>query len=123
MPIYEYEALNKKAACEKCLYGFEVLQGVDDPLLTHCPHCGSRIRKVISWCRAAVIETSEEQSRIEKQITHYEKQGMWSHAAELADKRSEKTKDRQLKTRALENYQKAGYDATSLEKHVKSNKE
>jgi hypothetical protein len=44
---------------------------------------------------------------------------MWSHAAELADKHSEKIKDKNLKVRALENYQKAGYDADSLSKHAK----
>ena len=44
---------------------------------------------------------------------------MWSHAAELADKQSEKTKDKGLKTRAIENYKKAGYDADSLAKHAK----
>jgi hypothetical protein len=45
---------------------------------------------------------------------------MWSHAAELADKHSEKTNDKGLKMRALDNYKKAGYDADSLAKHVKS---
>ena len=44
---------------------------------------------------------------------------MWSHAAELADKHSEKVKDNNLKIRALENYQKAGYNADSLAKHAK----
>jgi hypothetical protein len=36
--------------------------------------------------------------------------GKWSHAAELADKQAEKTKREDLKTRALENYKKAGYN-------------
>jgi hypothetical protein len=44
---------------------------------------------------------------------------MWSHAAELADTHAEKIKDKNLKTRALENYKKAGYDADSLAKHAK----
>ena len=123
VPIYEYEAPNPGKACEKCLSGFEIIQGVNDPPLTRCPQCGHKVRKVMSWCRAAVIETPQEHTRIEGQITDYERQRMWSHAAELADKHSEKTKDRQLKTRALENYQKAGYDAASLEKHVKSEKD
>ena len=46
---------------------------------------------------------------------------MWSHAAELADTHSEKTKDKGLKNRALDNYKKAGYDADSLAKHAKLN--
>ena len=44
----------------------------------------------------------------------------WSHAAELADKHSEKSKDHGLKMRALDNYEKAGYDTASLSKHAKS---
>jgi hypothetical protein len=46
----------------------------------------------------------------DKKIREYEKDGKWSHAAELADKEAEKTKRDDLKTRALENYRKAGYD-------------
>lgn len=46
---------------------------------------------------------------------------MWSHAAELADKHSEKVKDEGLKLRALDNFKKAGYDADSLAKHAKLN--
>jgi hypothetical protein len=50
---------------------------------------------------------------------HPEKSGMWSHAAELADKHSENINDKSLKTRALENYKKAGYRTDSLAKHAK----
>jgi flagellar hook-length control protein FliK len=46
----------------------------------------------------------------DKKIKDYEKEGKWSHAAELADKEAEKTKRDDLKTRALENYKKAGYN-------------
>lgn len=46
---------------------------------------------------------------------------MWSHAAELADKHSEKIKDKGLKTRALDDYKKAGYDVDSLAKHANLN--
>jgi len=65
------------------------------------------------------METPEESARVEKQVKEYEAAGMWSHAAELADKHSEKSKDRSLKMRALDNYKKAGYDADSLDKHAK----
>jgi len=34
---------------------------------------------------------------------------MYSHAAELADKEAERTSREDLKTRALDNYKKAGY--------------
>jgi hypothetical protein len=37
----------------------------------------------------------------------------------LGDKHSEKTKNKNMKSRALENYKKAGYSVSSLEKHAK----
>ena len=55
------------------------------------------------------METSEELVSVSNKISEYEKSGMWSHAAELADKHSENIKDKRLKARALENYKKAGY--------------
>jgi len=120
MPIYEYQALNEACACPTCRRPFEVLQGVSEKRLAKCPDCGCPVRKMISWCRAAVAERSEEHTRIDRQIRNYEHQGMWSHAAELADKHAEKTKDQNLKTRALDNYRKAGYDPKTLDKHANS---
>ena len=68
------------------------------------------------------METPEEQVKVKKKIKEYESSGMWSHAAELADKHSEKTKDKSLKLRALDNYKKAGYNTDSLAGHAKLNK-
>ncbi len=121
MPIYEYEPLDFAGSCEKCRGGFEFIQGINEAPLTHCPACGQGVRKIISWCRSAVMEPSEEHVRINRKIASYEKEGMWSHAAELADTHSEKIKDNQLKMRAIDNYEKAGYDAGTLEKHAKTN--
>ena len=56
---------------------------------------------------------------INRKIAAYEKEGMWSHAAELADTHAEKIKDNRLKMRAIDNYEKAGYNANTLEKHAK----
>jgi len=64
------------------------------------------------------METSDEHLDVERKIKNYEQAGMWSHAAELADKHSEKVKDKRLKMRALDNYKRAGYDADSLAKHA-----
>ena len=69
------------------------------------------------------METSEESLRVERKVKEYEDSGMWSHAAELADKHSEKTKDKSLKMRALDDYKKAGYDVDLLDRHAKSNKD
>ena len=123
MPIYEYEPLDPKKGCKKCIPRLEIIQRIGDETLSHCPYCGRKMRKIISWCRAAVVETPEEHARVEQQVTKYEKEGMWSHAAELADKHSEKVKDRGMKMRALDDYKRAGYDANSLEKHLKKKNE
>jgi putative FmdB family regulatory protein len=123
MPIYEYEFTNSSKGCPKCRQRFEIIQSVEDKPLSKCPECGGKIKKVISWCRAAVIETRQDHQIVEKKIGEYEKRGMWSHAAELADKHSEKTKDRSTKIRALDNYKKAGYDTKTLDKYSNLNED
>jgi putative FmdB family regulatory protein len=119
MPIYEYQALNPDKACPYCLAGFEVFQHINDKPLSSCLHCGKRVKKIISRCHSAVMEVSSEHIRTQNKIKQYEKSGMWSHAAELADKHAEKIKDSSLRTRALENYKKAGYDADRLGGYAK----
>jgi putative FmdB family regulatory protein len=119
MPIYEYEAEDTDKGCKKCRMRFEIFQRFGEEPLLACPKCGTRIKKLISRCRAAVAERSDEELRVQRKIREYEREGMWSHAAELADTHSEASKDKGLKMRALENYQKAGYDTASLDKHLK----
>ena len=116
MPIYEYQAADPAQSCSKCREPFEVLQNLHDVLLDACPVCGNRVTRIISWCRAAIAEAVEEDARVHRKVKDYESAGMWSHAAELADKHSEKTKDESLKSRALENYKKAGYNVEDLTK-------
>ena len=120
MPIYEYESKKPGKGCEKCRTRFEVFQTASEAPLAECPACGKPVKKVISWCRAAIVETPEEAAMVENKVKEYERQGMWSHAAELADTHSEKTKDKALKSRALEDYKKAGYDTRTLDKHGSS---
>jgi putative FmdB family regulatory protein len=120
MPIYEYQAAHpgdRKSSCDRCRRPFEVLQVPGEPPLTLCPECGKPLKKLISWCRAAVVETPAQVTAAESRIRGYEKEGMWSHAAELADKQAEKVNDPGLRTRALENYEKAGYDAGTLSRY------
>jgi len=95
---------------------------MDEARLDLCPECHKPVRKIISRCRAAVIEYSDEHADVEKKISGYEKSGRWSHAAELADTYSSETGDRQLKTRALDNYEKAGYSPPSTDGSVPGEK-
>jgi putative FmdB family regulatory protein len=123
MPIYEYQTADPEKGCPKCMNRFEVIQRLGDPPISACPRCGQSLRKLISWCRAAIVETPDEHVHVEQKIGEYERQGLWSHAAELADKHAEKAKDHGLKMRAIDNYEKAGYDARTLEKHASKNDE
>jgi putative FmdB family regulatory protein len=121
MPIYEYQARDLASACKKCKKPFEVIQGLREKPLIACSACGREVRRVISCCHASVVEISEESTRVERKVKEYENSGMWSHAAELADKHSEKIKDKSLKMRALDDYKKAGYDTDTLSKHASTN--
>ncbi len=107
MPIYGYRAADPEKSCDHCRSGFEVVQKITDPALTLCPHCKNPIHRVLF--APAVVINERPATEPERKIKEYEKEGKWSHAAELADKESEKTKREDLKTRALENYKKAGY--------------
>lgn len=41
MPLYEYQ-------CTKCGERIEIIQKLSDPPYSHCPKCGSDMRKLIS---------------------------------------------------------------------------
>ena len=108
MPTYEYQAVKSDRGCDHCRRGFEVIQRMTEPSLVRCPRCRSEVRRVL-FAPNFVVKGSPV-SQTDKQIKEYEKEGKWSHAAELADKAAEKTKREDLKTRALEDYKKAGYN-------------
>jgi len=103
MPIYEYRVTEKAAGCNYCRHGFDALQKFSDDPLTTCPECGAPVRRVITRFSACVSEPAEESLALEDKITRYENEGMWSHAAELADKSG-------LQERAMDDYKKAGYN-------------
>ena len=119
MPIYEYESTETTSGCEACRDHFEVIQSIDEKPLTTCTICGTNVKRIISWCRAVISSDYQLNRQVTNKIAEYEKSGMWSHAAELADKHAEKTNTKELRTRALDNYKKAGYNTISLEKHAK----
>ena len=101
MPIYEYIAVDK--GCSYCSRGFDTLQKFADAPLTTCPKCGASVRRAITRFAACINEPDEEAVALEENLTGYEKEGRWSHAAELADKSG-------LQERAMDNYKKAGYN-------------
>jgi putative FmdB family regulatory protein len=51
VPTYEYRATDPEHGCECCRVGLEVLQGMAEPRLEHCPHCQGRIERVITAAR------------------------------------------------------------------------
>jgi putative FmdB family regulatory protein len=111
MPTYVYIAVDAKRSCDRCRSGFEAIQRMTDLPLSLCPSCSHPIRRVI-FAPSVVIKGSPVREA-DKKIKEYEKDGKWSHAAELADKEAEKTKREDLKVRALDNYKKAGYNFDS----------
>ena len=108
MPTYVYRVRDPQKGCDQCRSGFEIIQRMIEPALMFCPHCKSPIHRVL-FAPAVMIKGSPV-TETDRQIKEYEREGKWSHAAELADKQAEKTKREDLKTRALEDYKKAGYD-------------
>ena len=79
-----------------------------EPALSDCPRCRYAIQRVL-FAPSFLVKGSP-LTETDRKIREYEKERKWSHAAELADKEAEKTRRRDLKTRALENYKKAGYN-------------
>jgi len=110
MPIYEYESADPERGCERCRRSFEIMQSVRDEPVTVCPACGGSVRRRISLVRVVIPGATAGKDSVEREVADYERQGMWSHAAELADKVSEKPERADLKERAMENYKRAGYD-------------
>ena len=110
MPIYEYETASPGRKCRRCSTVFEVIQRLSDPPLTSCPECGKEVRRRISRPRIILPGSAGGQDAVEKKVADYERRGMHSHAAELADKESEKPGKALLKERAMQNYKKAGYN-------------
>jgi putative FmdB family regulatory protein len=110
MPIYEYEATSPGRKCRRCSTVFEVIQRISDSPLASCPDCRGEVRRRISSPRVILPGSARGRDEVEQKVADYERRGMYSHAAELADKESEKPEKAPLKERAMENYKKAGYD-------------
>ena len=108
MPTYRYRSVELEKGCGECKSGFEIVQRINEPELRFCPKCRHPVRRVLF--APSVVIKGNPATVAEKKIKEYEREGKWSHAAELADKEAEKTKRDDLKTRALDDYRKAGYN-------------
>ena len=100
--------MDSERSCNYCKRGFEIIQRMTESALTLCPQCNHPISRVLF--APTVVIKGRPLTDADRKIKEYEKEGKWSHAAELADKQAEKTKREDLKTRALEDYKKAGYN-------------
>ena len=87
-----------------------MIQRLNAPPLASCPECGKEVRRKISRPQVILPGSARSRDDVENQVADYERKGMYSHAAELADKESEKPERAHLKERAMEDYKKAGYD-------------
>lgn len=67
MPIYEYAPLDPPG-CALCCYGFERLQRVSEPALTHCPACRGAVQRVLG---APQVVTGQAHVLKEKHIARH----------------------------------------------------
>lgn len=75
MPIYEYTAITK--GCHFCENHFEKMETFSAPALSHCPQCGSEIRRIISAPTVVSGQAHrQKESHIEKHgFTQYRRAG------------------------------------------------
>ena len=52
MPTYEYK-------CEACGHALTELQGMNDPPLSTCPHCGGSLRRLVSAGAGIVMKGAQ----------------------------------------------------------------
>lgn len=48
MPVYTYRAVHPEQSCNHCAEAFEVQQGMKEPRLASCFHCGNPIHRIIT---------------------------------------------------------------------------
>jgi putative FmdB family regulatory protein len=73
MPIYEYRSTGE-FNCSFCSKGFERLAKISDSVLTQCPECGNKIKRVLSAPNLSKPSPSLERSNLEKHgFTQYRK--------------------------------------------------
>lgn len=52
MPVYEYEPLDRD--CLMCEGRIDVIQGIKEDALTHCPACGLEVKRIVSRATFAI---------------------------------------------------------------------
>ena len=57
MPIYQYKPVKK--CLGQCKNGFDLIQSMQDKVLTQCPQCGAPVKKVPALCAGGVQMLSD----------------------------------------------------------------
>lgn len=73
MPIYEYEPCDRN--CLICNGKIEVMQGVNDPPLKHCPYCGLEVKRVVSRASFNLKKDASPEKAAAKGFTTFKKAG------------------------------------------------
>jgi len=60
MPTYVYKVVESAKGCETCSGGFEIDQSMNDEALKSCPHCGAKIRRVITGVNISTTKSTKE---------------------------------------------------------------
>lgn len=81
MPIYEYEL--KEGECQMCPGRFEVLQGISEEPIGHCPGCGLPCIRVVSRASFKVRKGMSAEKAAERGFTTWRraKKGEWEKVA------------------------------------------
>jgi len=65
MPIYEYRTTGE-CHCDFCSNGFDLMQKIDDPRLSHCPRCDAPVERRISAPNIARGDSSLDPANLER---------------------------------------------------------
>ncbi|MBS1706023.1 MAG: hypothetical protein JST40_09125 [Armatimonadetes bacterium] len=81
MPIYEYEPT--EFDCLICDGRVGVLQGVNEEALEHCPHCGMKVKRVVSTVQISTRSSVDFDKAAGKGFTTFRKseKGVWEKIA------------------------------------------
>ena len=63
-----FQQTGKKNWYKELPKNVKIYQSIDEKQLSTCPHCGNKVRKIISWCHSAVVESHDENKHVENRV-------------------------------------------------------